>query len=336
MHIVADHLDDILMKTLTRLTRVKAEVSPTKGANKEIFGALLELNKPRARLSASYSRGHIFSALGELFWYLAGSNELQFIQHYIRDYALSSDDGKIVHGAYGPRIFAMRGHDQLNAVIERLAEKPDTRRAVIQLFNAEDLDAEYKDIPCTTTFQFVVRKDHLHMMTHMRSNDAYLGLPHDIFCFTMLQEIVATELGYGLGKYKHSVGSLHLYDKHFVAANEYINEGWHQAVEMPPMPKASVMKLRPALLQIEQALRAGSFVDVSQQNLPEYWADILWLLQIYAASQSSGNGTKMSDAEFSQLKSRLSARVYDEYIDRRIDIRKRQPRAHQMQLPLSS
>jgi len=39
--------------------------------------------------------------------------------------------------------------------------------------------------------QFMVRRRRLHLLTNMRSNDAFIGLPHDIFAFTMLQEIMA-------------------------------------------------------------------------------------------------------------------------------------------------
>ena len=43
------------------------------------------------------------------------------------------------------------------------------------------------------------------MLTYMRSNDAYWGLPHDVFAFTMLQEILARSLTLELGTYKHAV-----------------------------------------------------------------------------------------------------------------------------------
>ena len=59
----------------------------------------------------------------------------------------------------------------------------------------------------------------------MRSNDAFKGLPHDVFCFTMLQEIFARTLGVHVGVYKHAVGSLHLYDKDRQKANQYLKEG---------------------------------------------------------------------------------------------------------------
>lgn len=48
--------------------------------------------------------------------------------------------------------FAMRGNvDQLQSVTALLEEKPGSRRAVVQLFNAEDITSEHKEIPCTTT-----------------------------------------------------------------------------------------------------------------------------------------------------------------------------------------
>ncbi len=65
--------------------------------------------------------------------------------------------------------------------------------------NRLDLAAIQKEIPCTTTLQFFVRNERLDMVTTMRSNDAYLGLPHDVFCFTMLQEIIARSLGLDIG-----------------------------------------------------------------------------------------------------------------------------------------
>lgn len=37
----------------------------------------------------------------------------------------------------------------------------------------------------------------------MRSNDAYLGFPHDVFFFTMIQELVARSLGIRVGDYHH-------------------------------------------------------------------------------------------------------------------------------------
>src|SRR5690606_18825384 len=135
----------------------------------------------------------------ELLWYLSGSNKLDFICYYLRHYKKFSDDGKTIHGGYGPRLFDLRGNNQIENIISLLRRKRDSRQAVIQLFDANDLAEEHKDIPCTCTLQFLVRQDRLHLVTSMRSNDAFWGLPHDIFSFTMLQEIMARSLDLEIG-----------------------------------------------------------------------------------------------------------------------------------------
>ena len=50
------------------------------------------------------------------------------------------------------------------------------------------------------------------MHTTMRSQDLWLGFCYDIFTATILQELLAGWLGAGLGCYRLSVDSLHLYD----------------------------------------------------------------------------------------------------------------------------
>ena len=64
----------------------------------------------------------------------------------------------------------------------------------LQIFDAKDLlNFQHKDIPCTVSLQFLIRENKLHLFVNMRSNDVFLGLPHDIFCFTMIQEIIANQ-----------------------------------------------------------------------------------------------------------------------------------------------
>jgi thymidylate synthase len=101
-----------------------------------------------------------------------------------------------VHGGYGPRLFRHRAGNQVQSAIEALKRGPSTRRAVVQIFDAEDVASRHKEVPCTCTLQFLVRRQRLHMLVSMRSNDAYKGLPHDVFCFTMLQEISRSQHRY--------------------------------------------------------------------------------------------------------------------------------------------
>jgi thymidylate synthase len=278
-------LDDLLRKVFRRLLASKHQITASRGTARELIGVLLKLERPRARLSRSETRGRAFSCLGEFLWYLSGDNQLDFIRYYIKDYEKESDDGKTVYGGYGPRIFCQRGHNQLENVIKLLSKQPTSRRAVIQLFDAEDIAGKERrrEIPCTCTLQFMLRDDKLHLIVSMRSNDAFKGLPHDIFAFTMLQEVVARTLGAEVGPYQQFVGNLHLYDENEVAARQYIDEGFQSTVEMPAMPKADPWPSIRTVMAAEARIRAGETFDANDCGVDAYWGDLIRLLQIFLA-----------------------------------------------------
>ena len=210
MFISAETIDDLLRKLIGEIFDQGSRVNASRGANTELACVLLKLTWPRARLSHTETKSKPFGAIGELAWYLAASNDAEFITYYLRDYKKETEIDGTIHGAYGPRLFTERCGNQFENVIELLRRKPNSRQAVIQLFDSSDLAGTYKDVPCTCTLQFMIRKDRLDMVTSMRSNDAYKGLPHDVFSFTMLQEIAARMLKVELGDYNHFAASLHL------------------------------------------------------------------------------------------------------------------------------
>jgi len=163
MHLFAETLDDLMMKVFQKILKSGERVNASKGWNTELSGVVLELKNPLARLSRTETKGTAFSCLGETLWYLAKSNRLDFIEYYLSNYHQFAEADGTIHGAYGPRLFGMRGGiDQIKGVTELLKRKPSSRQAVIQLFNAEDLLKPYKDIPCTCTLQFFVRKGALY------------------------------------------------------------------------------------------------------------------------------------------------------------------------------
>jgi thymidylate synthase len=121
----------------------------------------------------------------------------------------------------------------------------------------------------------------------MRSNDVFLGLPHDLFAFTMLQEIAARELGVEPGTYQHSVGSLHLYDdteelKARTNAQKYVNEGLHDIVPMPPMPLGDPWPAIRQVLEAERQIREGNPDYEPPAGLDPYWQDLIILLRVSA------------------------------------------------------
>jgi thymidylate synthase len=310
MYIVRETLDDILLQLYSELLTTSATVIASRGENTEILGALIKIEKPRARLSRSETRGKLFSSLGELLWYLSRDNQLGFIERYVGRYRNESEDNVTVYGGYGPRLFGQRGHDQVQNVIDILNAHPASRRAVIQIFNAEDISSARKEIPCTTTLQFFVRNDRLDMITTMRSNDAYWGLPHDVFCFTMIQELIARSLGREIGIYRHFAGSLHLYKDHRHDAQNFVNEGYQARIEMPSMPVGDPWSAVATLLKTEQRIRIGEHVDVDTLGLDPYWCDLIRVIQIHF---SGGDEEKIE-----ALANAMSFRRYRPYIIGRI------------------
>lgn len=274
MEIVADSLDDILREIFAKLVKTNKTISPSKGKAREIIGAHICLKNPRARFSRTESRATLFTCLGELLWYVSGRNDLEFIRHYIPKYAGYSDDGITLYGAYGPRIFGdgITGH--WHAMSQALKERTDSRQAVIPIFQSTDVNMVTKDLPCTCSLQFFRRGKLLHMQVHMRSNDVYLGLPHDVFAFTMMQELMAAEIGCGLGEYYHSVGSLHLYDADRDKALTFLDEGWQSTIPMPPMPSGDHSDAISWLLNIDSCIRSNKTSTIDWSAMPPYWIDI--------------------------------------------------------------
>lgn len=308
-------LDDIMRVVLEEILKNGQRVEATKGGNLEVSGTLLSLENPRARLSRTETRGKLFSCLGELCWYLAGSDELEFIQYYIPEYSKEADQG-VLQGAYGPRIFGEEP-TQYSAVLELLQRKPATRRAVIQIYSPSDLLRGGKDVPCTCSLQFFVREHRLNLIATMRSSDVFLGLPHDVFCFTMLQEILATELSLEVGYYRHFAASLHLYDKHVNRAREFLDEGWQQTGEMPRMPQGNPWASINGLLSAENQIRVAEDTTPDIGGLEPYWADLVRLLQVFR---------HIKDREFNELRKRrsqLHSQVFGPYIDWRLSKQER-------------
>jgi thymidylate synthase len=289
----ADTLDDVMRQAISQLLESgeRSSVTPTRGANIESLGARLQLNNPRARLSRTESRRKVPTAIAELAWYLSGSDEAERIAHWIPRYAVEAESDGRVHGAYGPRLFGQGVDAQFERTLEMLRTSPGTRRAVMQLFDRRDMDGDRKnDVPCTCTLQLLCRDGRLHMVASMRSNDAILGLPHDIFVFTMLQEVAARELGLEPGVYIHQAASFHIYDEQLDTAKSFLAEGWQATSAMPPMPSGSQAGAMDELVLAEAQVRSGvSFEHLALPSHP-YWADLVRLLAWESVRRSGDSG----------------------------------------------
>lgn len=115
---------------------------------------------------------------------------------------------RFFQGAYGPRI-----GDQLEKVEEQLRRDPDTRQAVVSLWSETDRNPAWKDRPCTTEFQLMIREGRLDIHVFMRANDLWTGTCYDVFQFGQIQAAMANILGVPHGRYYHHATSLHIYER---------------------------------------------------------------------------------------------------------------------------
>jgi thymidylate synthase len=305
-------IDELLRELIAQLVRSGQVTHPRRGEAREVLGAAACLTNPLARLSRSETRGRIFSCLGEFLWYLSRSDQVAPMQYYLSRYGSYAEDDGTVHGAYGPRVFNFNGVDQMRATIQALRSNRDTRQGVIQIFDHSDVQADYRHVPCTCVLQYGLRDGRLHAITYMRSNDIHRGLPHDVFAFTMFQELVARSLDAALGTYVHFVGSLHLYEKDVGAAHRYLGEGLYSSTPMPGMPMGDPWPELERLLEVESLLQSGAEpASITLSAIP-YWADLGVLLSIFSL-QKQGRYS-----EIPSLRDRLSHSAYRVYVDDRL------------------
>jgi hypothetical protein len=161
-----------------------------------------------------------FFHLMESLWILGGSNKGDLPFHYLARYKDFSDDGVTLHGAYGARLRAWPNEhswdgkiDQLLGVIDLLRSKPDSRQAVVSIWDPNrDLGTVTKDMPCNDMVMFAIEDGMLDMQVNNRSNDVIWGAyGANAVQFSMLHEIVAIACGVEIGYYVQNSWNYHVY-----------------------------------------------------------------------------------------------------------------------------
>jgi thymidylate synthase len=175
---------------------------------------------------------HVMEAL----WMLAGRNDLPWLTRFNKRFASYSDDGGATQpGAYGYRWRNYFGHDQLADIILELKRNPDTRRAVLTMWdggarsdwescgqnNVDDFGqpgdffqavAGSNDVPCNTHVYFDTIDGRLNMTVCCRSNDIIWGAyGANAVHFSFLLEYLSAMTGIPMGVYRQFSNNYHLY-----------------------------------------------------------------------------------------------------------------------------
>lgn len=173
----------------------------------------------------------------EALWIANGKNDLATLEAVNPRMAEFSDDGLTLAGAYGPRI-----RPQVPYVVQSLRRDRDTRQAALTVWTPSPMQS--RDIPCTVAMVFSIRKDRLYQHVFMRSSDAWLGIPYDVFSFSFLAAEVAcaynlrppvSESPVGLGHMTITCTSSHLYMRDVGAARALLEESEYE-VTAPMYP----------------------------------------------------------------------------------------------------
>jgi thymidylate synthase len=150
-------------------------------------------------------------------WILLGRNDAAFLRYWNRQLDKFGGVGMHYYGAYGRRLRIHFSIDQLGTAYEALKANPDTRQIVLQIWDVrsdfpfENGEPRSEDIPCNLISLVKLRNGRLEWMQVLRSNDFFLGIPHNFVQFTYLQEILAGWLNVEVGTYNQVSDSLHIY-----------------------------------------------------------------------------------------------------------------------------
>ncbi len=270
-----------------------ASSSPRGHETREVLAAGFTLSDPRRRcITNPTRRWSLPLAVGEFAWHVSGSNDLTFLGFYAPRWRDFSEDSQTIRGScYGRRVFGTQdgSPSQWELLIGILRHDPMSRRAILnfQQESSEALRPDSIDTACATILQFFLRDGKVHAVAYMRSNDVIWGLPYDVFLFTMLQEMLACEMGLEVGRYSHVAGSLHVYARHFDLARRIIASGDPEPFLMPMMTSLSGLQ---DFLDGERAVRGG----ILDLKLPAtaFWGDLVEVLRIFALRRAADISTK--------------------------------------------
>lgn len=125
---------------------------------------------------------------------------------------------------YGETIYR---YDLMNKVLKGLKEDPFGRRHIINMYQYSDLNESKGLYPCAYETLWSVRKVdgeyYLDMTLTQRSNDYIMAGAINKIQYVALQMMVASHVGYKVGKFCHLVQNLHIYDRHMDAVKEILD-----------------------------------------------------------------------------------------------------------------
>lgn len=138
------------------------------------------------------------------------------------------DEWNVGDDTIGQRYGAtIKKYGLIDKVLKSLKEDPFSRRHIINMYQESDLNETKGLYPCAYETLWSPRKInneiYLDMTLIQRSNDYLMAGAINKIQYVALQMMVASHLNYKVGIFYHLTQNLHIYDRHFDAANEILN-----------------------------------------------------------------------------------------------------------------
>lgn len=169
----------------------------------------------------------IKTGIKEIFWiYQEQSSSLDVARKMGINWWNEWDIGDGTIGRrYGRTISKYQLMDKL---LHGLVTDPFSRRHIMNMYQYSDLEETKGLHPCAYETIWSVRKGNdgliLDMTLIQRSSDFITACAINKVQYTALLMMVAKHCNYKIGKFCHLVQNLHIYDRHFDAANELLNK----------------------------------------------------------------------------------------------------------------
>ena len=235
------------------------------------FGYQMRFNLADGFPIITTKKVHLKSIIHELLWFIAGDTNIEYLvkngvriwnewpyQRFVKSGFYNGETmEEFIEKTLNDKLFAMRfgelgpvyghqwrnfnGFDQLAWVINEIKTNPDSRRLIVNSWNAAEIDKMALP-PCHMMFQFYVRNGKLSLQLYQRSADAFLGVPFNISSYSLLLMMVAQVTGLQVGEFIHTIGDAHIYLDHIDQVKLQLSR------EPKPLP---VMKINPEVKEID-------------------------------------------------------------------------------------
>jgi thymidylate synthase len=192
------------------------------------------------------------SMLSELLWFVSGSDNIRELKaiykhnklwdgnysDYLKRRGLIENNGEMGR-IYGAQWRAWRGVDrtvdQLQEAIDTIRNNPNSRRIIVNAWNAAEVDSDQVALPpCHSFFQFYVADGRLSLQMYQRSCDMFLGVPLNIASYSILLCMIAKITNLVPYEFIHTLADTHIYLNHVDAVRAQLER------EPLPLPQLNI------------------------------------------------------------------------------------------------